>query len=66
MTDETAETICEVFERLVAGNPRFIQAPQTGLAFAITGARPTVGDAATADAGQAAPAAIQREKTSEA
>ena len=53
MTDETAETVCEAFERLTAGNSRFIGAPRTGQAIAIIGGRPI--GAAAADAGQAAP-----------
>ena len=63
MADETAETVCEAFERLTAGNPRFVEAPRTGQAIAIIGARPT-GAAVAADAGQAAPAAAQPRRTS--
>ena len=62
MTDETAETVCEAFERLTAGNSRFIGAPRTGQAIAIIGGRPI--GAAAADAGQAAPAAAHPERTS--
>lgn len=62
MTDETAETVCEAFERLTAGNPRFVKAPRTGKAIAIIGAHPA-GAAVAADAGQAAPAAAQPTKT---
>ena len=61
MTDETAETVCEAFERLTAGNSRFIAAPRTGQAIAIIGGRPI--GAAAADAGQAAPAAAHPERT---
>ena len=61
MTDETAETVCEAFKRLTGRNPRFIEAPRTGV---IIGARPTA--AAAADAGQTAPAAAQPRKTTEA
>jgi hypothetical protein len=63
---ETAETVCEAFERLTAGNRRFIKAPRTGQAIAIIGTRPTVGAAAAADAGRPAPAAAQPQRTGEA
>ena len=66
MTDETDETMCEAFDRIIRENPRFIAAPRTGRAFVITGGRPTptVGDAAPASAGQAAPAAAHPKRTS--
>jgi hypothetical protein len=65
MADETAETVCEAFDRLTAGNPRFIAAPRTKQAMAIIGARPTAA-AAAADAGQPAPAATHPRRTGEA
>ena len=49
MTDEQL-VVREAFERLTAGNSRFIGAPRTGQAIAIIGGRPI--GAAAADAGQ--------------
>ena len=64
--DDTAETVGEAFKRLTAGNPRFIEAPRTGQVIAIIGGRPTVGDAAKADAGRGRPAPAHPPKTDEA
>jgi len=58
MTDETAETAREAYERLIKENPRFIEAPRTGQVITIIGGRPrpTVGDVPAPDAGQPTPA----------
>ena len=40
MVTADGETAADIFKRLVANNPRFVEAKNTGQAFVIVGARP--------------------------
>jgi hypothetical protein len=60
------ETAREAFERLLAENPQFVEAPKTGQAVTIIGGgRPTVGAAAAPNDVRLAPAAAQPKRTGE-
>ncbi len=41
--EEPTETVREKFERLIAGNPRFVKAKPSGSGIVIIGARPPKG-----------------------